>query len=256
LTAVPTLAVADLTLRFGGITALDGVTFEVYPGEVLGVIGPNGAGKTALLNCISGTYRPQGGHIRFDGNEVLGVRPHRIAAIGVARTFQSTDHFNDLTVLDYVLLARSSRMSQASICAGLAWRSTDRREHRERQEVIRLLTKAGLAHVRDRTMRELPYGLQRRVDLLRIEATEARLVLLDEPTSGTMSEERAEISDAVRGLVHPDTSVLIVDHDVDFVLSHCDRVVAMRAGLVLAVGPARQVLAHPDVERAFLGFVL
>jgi ABC-type branched-subunit amino acid transport system ATPase component len=250
------LQVDGIVLTFGGIKALDGVSFVVRPGEVLGVVGPNGAGKTALLNCISGAYQPQHGSIKLLGTELRGLRSNRIAAHGVARTFQSTDHFSEFTALDYLLLARSPRIRSSAIASALVLPWVNRRERAERQEMAGLLASQGLSDIADRPLHSLPYGMQRRIDLLRVEAAQAKLVLLDEPTSGTMTNERDVISTAVTRLTDSGAMVVIVDHDVDFIVKHCDRIVAMSSGSTLAVGTSEDVFAHATVRDAFLGLVL
>lgn len=252
----PLLTVEGLTLRFGGLAALQDVAFSMAAGSVLGVVGPNGAGKTALLNCVCGVYRPQEGSILLDGVEIRSRRPEAVAALGVGRTFQGMDHFNDFIVGDYVMLGRTPRLSSSSLASALVWPAAERRERRERAAVRDLLTDCGLAGVENERLSEIPYGIQKQVDVARVIASDCRLALLDEPTSGTTSSERQIISRSIELLVGRDIAVVLIDHDVEFVTRHCPQLLALGSGQVLGSGPTERVLADPVVREAFLGLAV
>jgi branched-chain amino acid transport system ATP-binding protein len=254
--SAPLLAVDGLTLRFGGLAALQDVGFEMAPGTILGVVGPNGAGKTALLNCVCGVYRPQEGSILLDGVEIRGRRPEAVAALGVGRTFQGMDHFNDFLVGDYVMLGRSPRLSRSTVGSAVRWPSTERRERRERAAVRDVLAHCGLADYEHERLDEVPYGIQKQVDVARVIASDCRLALLDEPTSGTTSSERRIISRSIELLVDRDIAVVLIDHDVPFVTQHCRQLLALGSGQVLAAGPTADVLADAGVREAFLGLAV
>jgi branched-chain amino acid transport system ATP-binding protein len=250
------LEVRDAVLRFGGIRAVDGVSFEVEPQTTFGVVGPNGAGKTALLNCISGVYRLHSGDVRVFGESVTAQRPDHIAAMGVARTFQSTEHFKEFRVVDYLLLGRVHQMRASVLGSTVAWPLMERGERRERAAAMDLLEKLELVPYARECLAELPYGVQKRVDIARAIASDPRIVLLDEPTSGTTSSERGPISDAIRMIGAAGVTVVMVDHDVDFVSRHCSRLLVMNFGKPIGVGTPHEMLQRADVAEAFLGVTL
>jgi branched-chain amino acid transport system ATP-binding protein len=250
------LQVRDAVLRFGGIRAVDGVSFEVEPQTTFGVVGPNGAGKTALLNCINGVYRLHAGAVHVFGEAVHGMRPDHIAAMGVARTFQSTEHFKEFRVVDYLLLGRVRQLHASVVGSTIAWPLMERAEKRERDAAMQVLERIGLLAYAQECLAELPYGVQKRVDIARAIAAEPRIVLLDEPTSGTTSSERGPISDAIRMIAAEGVTVVMVDHDVDFVSRHCGRLLVMNFGKPLGVGTPQEMLDRADVAEAFLGVTL
>jgi branched-chain amino acid transport system ATP-binding protein len=247
------LQVEDIRLSFGGVTALDGITFDTPLGSVLGVIGPNGAGKTALLNSICGVYQPQQGSISFAGRSIKGLRPERVARLGIGRTFQGMDHFSEFTVINYIMLARSQMLSSSAWGAALAWPASDRAERAERDHAAEVLERCGLIQYAGQPLHEVPYGIQKQVDMARIIASDCRLVLLDEPTSGTTSSERDIISAALDLIVDAGLSVILIDHDVQFVTRHCDELLAINYGQMLATGTVEDVFSHERVREAFLG---
>jgi len=256
MSSTPALEVRDAVLRFGGIRAVDGVTFEVEPQTTFGVVGPNGAGKTALLNCVSGVYRLHAGAVHVFGEPVHGKRPDHIAAMGVARTFQSTEHFKEFRVVDYLLLGRVGHIRGSVVGSALAWPLMERVERRERSAAMGVLEQLELAQYATESLAELPYGVQKRVDIARAIAAEPRIVLLDEPTSGTTSSERGPISDAIRLVAAAGVTVVMVDHDVDFVSRHCSRLLVMNFGKPIGVGTPAEMLERADVAEAFLGVTL
>jgi branched-chain amino acid transport system ATP-binding protein len=249
------LEIASVSLAFGGIRALNDVTFDVPAGGCFGLVGPNGAGKTALLNCICGVYRPQQGEIRFDGRRINGLPIERIARLGIGRTFQSMDHFEDFRVADYVMLGRIDDLSDSATLAALRWPSVRRREKEQQRIVDATLERCGLLDYRDEVLSEVPYGVQKLIDVARVLCSGSPWVLLDEPTSGTTSEDRPAISAALELLAEHGTTVVVVDHDVDFVARHAQSLVALDQGAVIAHGDTRSVLDDPVVRRIYFGLV-
>jgi branched-chain amino acid transport system ATP-binding protein len=248
------LEARDLTLSFGGVKALAGVSFDVRPGELLALIGPNGAGKTSLFNCISGVYRPDRGTLRFEGSSLIGQRPSRIAAAGVARTFQNLALFENLDVVDNLMLGRHTLM-RTGVLAGAVWLGRARREeiHHRRQcaEIVDFLD---LGNYVGRPVGLLPYGVQKRVELGRALAAEPRLLMLDEPVAGMTRGEREDMG-ALLGEIRAwlGLTVLLVEHHMHLVLEVADRIVAMNFGAVIAEGTPGEVANHPDVIEAYLG---
>jgi branched-chain amino acid transport system ATP-binding protein len=249
------LEIDSVSLAFGGIRAINEVTFDIPPGGCFGLVGPNGAGKTALLNCICGVYRPQSGQIRFDGERIDGLPMERICRLGIGRTFQSMDHFRDFRVADYVLLGRIEHLSASAALSALRWPTAHRRERAQQRLVDATLERCGLTEYRDERLSEVPYGVQKLIDVARVSCSASPWVLLDEPTSGTTSEDRPAISAALDLLVEQGTTVVVVDHDVDFVARHAHSLVALDQGQVIAQGETRAVLDDPVVRRIYFGLV-
>jgi len=244
----------DLAMRFGGIRAVEGVTFDVQQGEVFSIIGPNGAGKTTIFNMISRIYAPSGGSLHFDGQDITRIAPHRIAGLGIARTFQNIELFAHATLLQNLLIGRHCH-SHVGILSQLAFLPSVRRAevaHRRRaEEVIEFL---GLQRYRDQLIANLPYGVRKVVELGRALCTEPKLLLLDEPSSGLNVDETEEmgfwIQDIQRDL---GITIIMVEHDMKLVAAVSDRVMALNQGRILAMGTAAEVQEHPDVIKAYLG---
>jgi len=245
------LRVSDLTLRFGGITALAGLDLEIREGETLAVIGPNGSGKTSLFNCVTGLYRPTSGAIALRGESLLGLSPDRVTARGVARTFQNLRLFFNMTVLDNLLLGRHLHFRKSLWAAVLRLRGEEIR-HRERcEEIIELLDLEAWRHAR---VGSCAFGVQKRVELGRALATEPKLLLLDEPVSGLNAEEKDEVSywiHEVRGRFG--VTVLLVEHDLRVASRLAGRMVVLDRGEKLTEGTPGEVQKHPGVIRAYLG---
>jgi branched-chain amino acid transport system ATP-binding protein len=250
----PLLDVRGLVLRFGGVTAIDGVDLVVRPGEVCGLIGPNGAGKTSLFNCISRFYEPQAGSIRFDGVEVLDLPGHRLARLGIARTFQELALFPTMSVRENVELATFPR-SRAGWLHGAVRSPLSRRERlRSAVQADDLLGLLDLVDVADAPVPSLPYGTRKRVELARALAAEPRLLLLDEPASGLTPAELEPFTALLRLLREElELTVLLIEHQMAMVMALCDRVVVLDRGRVLAEGTPAEIGTSPAVQAAYLG---
>jgi branched-chain amino acid transport system ATP-binding protein len=246
------LDVSHVTVRFGGLTALDDVSLSAQPRQVTGIIGPNGAGKTTLLNTACGFVRPVSGRICFGPHELTGVRPHRLAGLGIARTLQGVGLFRGLSVAENVMVGagRAARAGFWSGLLGLPW--SDRDERRLRADAVAALSRVGIADLADRMPDTLAYGLRKRVALARALAAGPRLLLLDEPASGLSEKELPELGDLIRELA-ADAGVVVIEHRMDLVMSVCDSIVVLDFGRVIASGTPEQVQADPAVTAAYLG---
>jgi branched-chain amino acid transport system ATP-binding protein len=237
----PVLSVEEVSVRFGGVQAVDHATITCMPGEVTGLIGPNGAGKTTTFNLITGLEQPHGGRVLIDGRDVTSLPPYKRARLGMARTFQRLEVFGTLSAHDNVLAAAEFRRS---------W-SGDRSHPREVAE--RILDRVGLTHVAHERVDALPTGLARLVELGRALATRPRLLLLDEPGSGLDMAESEALGDLLLELARDGMAVLLVEHDVDLVMRVCDRIHVLDFGKIICVGTPREVQADPNVQAAYLG---
>ncbi len=253
----PALDLSEVGVRFGGISALDGVSLTVAPGEICGLIGANGAGKTTLFDVVSGVRVPNSGRVRLHGDDVTRSSPHRRARAGLRRTFQRVQVFGWLTVEENLLVASEWRGGGGGALADLVGApGRRRRERRRRVRAEEVLEQCGLGDVRHVQASRLPIGTARLVELGRALVDVPSVLLLDEPASGLDAAEAARFA----GLVHASrerdgTAVLLVEHDVGFVMEHCDRVVVLHLGRVIADGPPEQVRADPAVRDAYLGTV-
>jgi len=254
--STPLLSAQNLTVRFGGVVAVNKVSFDVNEGEVFTLIGPNGAGKTTVFNLISRIYTPTDGTIAFQGQDITTLAPHRIAALGIARTFQNIELFEHATVLHNLLIGRHRHHGNGFLGELFFTRATREAEIASRRKVEEVIDFLNLQHYRDTMVAGLPYGVRKVVELARALATEPKLLLLDEPSSGLNVEETEDmafwIEDICRDL---GVTVLMVEHDMTLVSKVSDRVVALNQGEVLAMGTPREVQTHPGVIEAYLGSV-
>ena len=246
------LAIRDVTVRFGGLTALDEVSLTARARQITGIIGPNGAGKTTLLNTACGFVRPQSGTVSFDGQVLTGLRTHRLAALGIARTLQGVGLFAGLTVAENVMVGATpgARAGVWSALFGLP--RSDRDERRLRQQAMDALERLGVADLAGRMPGTLSYGLRKRVALARALAARPRLVLLDEPASGLPENELPELGALIRDLT-TDAGVVVIEHRMDLVMSVCDTIHVLDFGKLIASGPPAEIQADPAVTAAYLG---
>src|SRR5215469_9289482 len=251
--AAPLLTVEDISVRFAGVKALTDVSFQVWPGEMFAVIGPNGAGKTSLFNVLSRVYQPVTGRVTFEGHDLLRLKPHQVAREGIARTFQNLGQFPTMTVLDYLLLGRHTRMRSGILLGGIYLGPTRSEEKRNRAYCQHLLDLLGLQRLQNQALGSLPYGLQKRADVARALALQPKLLLLDEPVAGMSIEETEDIAAVILDSKEQlGITQILVEHDMALVMGIADRVLVLDFGRVIAQGTPAEVQANPDVIKAYL----
>ena len=250
----PLFEASDISISFGGIRAVDGVSFTVGEGEIFAIVGPNGAGKSTIFNLISRIYEPTGGRLIFDGQDITSVAPHTIARRGIARTFQNIELFEHATVLDNLLIGRHCRSRPNLITELLFTRGVRREELRHREAVEEVIDFLGLANYREQRISGLPYGVRKVVELARALCAEPKLLLLDEPASGLNTEETEEVAYWIEDIKNDrGITVIMIEHDMSLVSAVSDRVLALSNGRTLALGTPSQVQSNPAVIEAYLG---
>ena len=247
------LTLNEATIRFGGLTAVDHVSFTVEKGQIFGVIGPNGAGKTTLFNLVSGVHKLTSGSITFNGKDVGGLEPYQIAEAGIARTYQNINLFSNLTVLENAMIGRHTKSKSGLAAAIFRTPAQKREEAAIREKCMELLQFMGLEHKADLLAKNLSYGEQRRLEIARAMASEPQLLLLDEPAAGMNSTEKVELTEMIRKIRDTGITILLVEHDMKLVMKITDLIAVLNFGELIALDEPQAVQNDPAVIAAYLG---
>jgi branched-chain amino acid transport system ATP-binding protein len=248
----PVLVAENVTMRFGGLVAVDSVNFQVNQGEIMGLIGPNGAGKTTFFNCLTGLYLPTTGRVVFNG-EVLPPKPRKVVMAGMARTFQNIRLFANMTAQENVMVGRYCRTTTGPLTSIIRGPKYRRDEKATSDRAQQLLEFVGLRDVSDSLARNLPYGDQRRLEIARALATDPKLLLLDEPTAGMNPQETRQAEELVFKIRDLGLAIVVIEHDMRFIFNLCDRVLCLVQGRALIEGTPQQVQSDPRVIEAYIG---
>jgi ABC-type branched-subunit amino acid transport system ATPase component len=247
------LRIEDMTKIFGGLTALQGVTFSISAGEITGIIGPNGAGKTTLFNIVTGIYDPTSGKVYYGGTDITGFPPEKLARLGMVRTFQGIELFGQMTVLENVMVGLHTKSQSGIIASALKLPAHLREERHIRERAISWLEFAGIAELAHMKAANLPFGKGRLLEIARAMAVEPRIILLDEPAAGLNSRETSDLSMLITRIKDSGITVALVEHDMELVMGICSRIVVLNIGHKLAEGTPRQIQEDEKVIRAYLG---
>ncbi len=249
----PILTVRNLEKRFGGLAAVGGVDFDVHPGQIKALIGPNGAGKTTIFNMVAGSFKPSAGSIVFGNREISRLDTHRIAPLGIARTFQNVKIFRNMTALQNVMLGMHCRLHSGFLGAAFRTPATIREERHCREKALEWLSFIGLSHLAETNAASIAFGNQKVLEIARALATEPKLLLLDEPAAGLNTRETEDVARLIQRIRDLGITVLLVEHDMSLVMEISDEVIVLHTGMKIAEGKPRDVQNNPEVVRVYLG---